>query len=165
MVLSPWMPQDTRFQLLAYGSRSLRWITSWAEKNNIRRSSLCDSERDKFRRKVQKLVMGDSRDEDRADQRSRKIGPLSRKTTTVVAKSHGSERSSCLEKIDLAAIESSSAFTCADALAAIFTFWRSDNTPYSKDEAHSTSRDRAPHRLHEEKNMSAGIHRVSHKCL
>ena len=84
--------------MLAQGSRSFRWITSWAEKNDIRRSSLCDSERDKIRRKVQKLVMGDSRDEDRADPRSRKIGPLSRKITTVVAKSHGSERSSCLEK-------------------------------------------------------------------
>ena len=84
--------------------------------------------------------MGDSRDKDRADRQ--RIAMESRFRAVELP-----------GKFDEAAVESSSASACADALAAILTFWRSDNTSsHPKDKAPSTSH------VHEEKNMSALIY-------
>ena len=118
----------------------------------------CDSDRDKFQRKVQKLVMGDSRDKDRADRRSGPTGPLSQRITIVCCQESLFSPVELLGKFDLATVESSSAAACADALAAILTIWRSDNTSsHPKDKAPSTSQDREV-----EKNMCALTHRVNH---
>ena len=96
--------------------------------------------------------MGDSRDKDRADGQ-------------IIAMESRFRAVELLGKFDEAAVESSSASACADALAAILTLWKRDNTSsHPKDNAPSTSQDREVHRVHEEKNMSAlvHIHRVNH---
>ena len=110
--------------------------------------------------------MSDRRDEDRADRRSGPTGPLSQRITKVCCQESRLRAVELLGKFDLAAVECSSASACADALAAILTFWKSDNTSsHPKDEAPSTSQDREMHRVHEEKNVSALglIHRVHHR--
>ena len=90
--------------------------------------------------------MGDSRDKDRAD----------RQRIAIESRFRAVELPG---KFDEVAVESSRAAACADALAAILTFWRSDNTSsHPKDKAPSTSQDREVHRVHEEKNMSALIY-------
>ena len=66
--------------------------------------------------------MGDSRDKVRADCRSRQTRPLSRKITTVCCQESRFRAVDLLGRIDLAAIKSSSASACTDALAASLTF-------------------------------------------
>ena len=66
--------------------------------------------------------MGDSRDKVRADCRSRQTRPLSRKITTVCCQESRFRAVGLLGRIDLAAIKSSSASACTDALAASLTF-------------------------------------------
>ena len=86
--------------------------------------------------------MGDSHDKDRADRQR-------------IAKESRFRAVDLPGKFDEAAVESSSASACADALAAILTFWRSDNTSsHPKDKAPLTSQDREVHRVHEEKYSS-----------
>ena len=99
--------------------------------------------------------MGDSRDEDRVDRRSGPTGPLSQRITVVCCQELLFSAVELLGKFDLARV----AAACADALGAILTFWRIDNTSsHPKDMAPSTSQDREMHRVHEEKNMSALIY-------
>ena len=66
-----------------------------------------------------------------------KMGPLSRKITTVCCQESPFRAVGLLGKMDLAAIENSSASVCTNALDASLTFCKSDNTS-------SDPKDKAP---------------------
>ena len=111
MFLSQGIPQDQNttvtwlssftFQVVQYGARSWRWITTSDGQRRLTHGEVPDATMnatDKFERKVQKLVMCDSRNEKRGQIVDR--GELDRSRTGTpqfVAKSDGSDQSSCFE--------------------------------------------------------------------